>query len=133
MTYNGSLNSINLRQVRIYSLRSEYIKGRGVEGACLFLIKLSKGLQSAKKAQQTVEITKFKTQISLKEREIDKIYKLIGESVYTSYLSRDYTQVEANVSDYCQGIAQINQEIAKLNRRLPRFGMKKNAYAAKWL
>ncbi|CAN7545758.1 zinc ribbon domain-containing protein [Paenibacillus sp. LjRoot153] len=84
-----------------------------------FFDKVKQGAsEAAKKAQQTVEITKFKTQVSLKEREIDKIYKIIGESVYASYLSGDYTQVEANVSEYCQGIAQINQEISELEQKI---------------
>lgn len=97
-----------------------------------FFDKVKQGAsEAAKKAQQTVEITKFKTQISLKEREIDKIYKLIGESVYTSYLSGDYTQVEANVSDYCQGIAQINQEISEIEQKITEIRNEKECVCGK--
>ncbi|MNQ96958.1 hypothetical protein D3C85_1125820 [compost metagenome] len=97
-----------------------------------FFDKVKQGAsEAAKKAQQTVEITKFKTQISLKEREIDKIYKLIGESVYTSYLSGDYTRVEDNVKDYCLGIAQINQEITDLEQKITEVRNEKECVCGK--
>ncbi|OCT13409.1 hypothetical protein A8709_17510 [Paenibacillus pectinilyticus] len=97
-----------------------------------FFDKVKQGASdAAKKAQQTVEITRLKTQISSKEREIDKIYKLIGESVYTSSLASDFSRVEANVTDYCQGITQIKEEISEIELKITEVRNEKECVCGK--
>lgn len=97
-----------------------------------FFDKVKQGAtDAAKKAQQTVEITRYKTQISSKEREIERIYKLIGESVYNSYLAGDYSQVQINVTDFCQGITQINQEISEIEQKITEVRNEKECVCGK--
>ncbi|WNR42085.1 zinc ribbon domain-containing protein [Paenibacillus roseipurpureus] len=97
-----------------------------------FFDKVKQGAsEAAKKAQQTVEITKFKTQISLKEREIDKIYKLIGESVFASHQSGNMDQVASHVADYCTGITVIQLEISDLEQKIAEIRNEKECVCGK--
>lgn len=97
-----------------------------------FFDKVKQGAsEAAKKAQQTVEITKFKTQISLKEREIDKVYKLIGESVFASYQSGNMELVAAHVADFCTGITVIQQEISELEQKIAEVRNEKECVCGK--
>ncbi|MEC0228477.1 zinc ribbon domain-containing protein [Paenibacillus alba] len=84
-----------------------------------FFDKVKQGAtDAAKKAQQTVEITKLKTQISSKEKEIEKHYNLIGESVYAAHLAGNAAQSETDVADLCEGITSIKQEIALIEQKI---------------
>ncbi|RTE11530.1 hypothetical protein [Paenibacillus whitsoniae] len=84
-----------------------------------FFDKVKQGASdAAKKAQQTVEITKLKAQISSKEKEIEKIYGLIGESVYTAYVAGDPSRYGEIVESYSQGIAAVKLDIEGLEQKL---------------
>lgn len=74
--------------------------------------------EAAKKAQQTVEITRLKTQISSKEKEIEKNYSLIGEAVYNAFVAGDLSQSENNVTEFCRGIFSLKQEITVLELKI---------------
>ncbi|MDD9268083.1 hypothetical protein ACFPES_13675 [Paenibacillus sp. GCM10023248] len=84
-----------------------------------FFDKVKQGASdAAKKAQQTVEITKLKAQISSKEKEIEKFYGLIGESVYSAYMTGDTARYGEIVERLSHGIAMVKQEIVQLEQKL---------------
>lgn len=84
-----------------------------------FFEKVKQGAsEAAKKAQQTVEITRLKTQISSKEKEIERNYSLIGEVVYKAFVAGDLSQSENSVTEICQGIISLEQEITTLEQKI---------------
>ncbi|MBP1964439.1 hypothetical protein [Paenibacillus aceris] len=84
-----------------------------------FFDKVKQGASdAAKKAQQTVELTKLKAQLSSKEKEIEKFYTLIGESVYAAYISGDSARSGEIVERFSQGIDAVKQEIAVLEQKI---------------
>lgn len=95
---------------------------------------VSKGVTTAtEKAQQTVEITKLNSQISSKRKEIDKLFALIGESVYESHQASDLTLSEAAVKSRCDEITAIRDEIALLNDRIKAIRNEKDCVCGKRL
>ncbi|GGI45133.1 hypothetical protein GCM10008018_10570 [Paenibacillus marchantiophytorum] len=97
-----------------------------------FFDKVKQGASdAAKKAQQTVEITKLKTQISAKEKEIERTYHLIGESVYAAYVAGDATQSEERRADLCVGIDVIKQEISLLEHKISEVRNEKECVCGK--
>jgi len=74
--------------------------------------------EAAKKAQQTVEITKLKSQISSKEKEMDKIQLKIGKAVYQAFTTGDLAQSEAEVMDYCEELVLLEQDIAAIDDKI---------------
>ncbi|BFT71889.1 MULTISPECIES: hypothetical protein [Paenibacillus] len=84
-----------------------------------FFDKVKQGAtDAAKKAQQTVELTKLKAQVSSKEKEIEKFYNLIGESVYAAYMSGDIARAGEIVERFSLGIDAVKQEIAVLDQKI---------------
>ncbi|RKP57204.1 hypothetical protein D7Z26_04265 [Cohnella endophytica] len=80
---------------------------------------VSKGVSTAtEKAQQTVEVTRLNAQISGKRKEIEKLFAIIGESVYEGYQVQDLSQAEAKVLPRCAEITAIQEEISALNDRI---------------
>ncbi|UKS29287.1 hypothetical protein LOZ80_10255 [Paenibacillus sp. HWE-109] len=97
-----------------------------------FFDKVKQGASdAAKKAQQTVEITKLKTQISAKEKEIERTYHLIGESVYAAYVAGDAAQSEERRADLCVGIDVIKQEISLLEHKISEVRNEKECVCGK--
>ncbi|WP_199624430.1 zinc ribbon domain-containing protein [Paenibacillus alkalitolerans] len=74
--------------------------------------------EAAKKAQQTVELTRLKTQISVKEKEIEKSYNFIGKAVFEAFSKGDMSQSESEVRAVCQLISQLKQEIKLLDQKI---------------
>lgn len=84
-----------------------------------FFDKMKQGAsEAAKKAQQTVETTRLKTQIASKEKEIEKAFALIGESVFQSYASGDWKKSEREVAAYCDHISLLRQGIQALENKI---------------
>ncbi|OXM87289.1 hypothetical protein [Paenibacillus rigui] len=84
-----------------------------------FFDKMKQGASdAAKKAQQTVEITKLKTQISLKEREIEKSCTYIGEAVFRSYANGDWKQAGKDIEGYCLHITGLRRDISVLEVKM---------------
>ncbi|NOV02118.1 hypothetical protein [Paenibacillus planticolens] len=84
-----------------------------------FFDKVKQGASdAAKKAQQTVELTKLKAQISSKEKEIEKFYHLIGESVYAAHVSGSLDRTGEIVERFSHGIEAVKQEIAVLEQKV---------------
>ncbi|MFH5182047.1 zinc ribbon domain-containing protein [Paenibacillus sp. TAB 01] len=84
-----------------------------------FFDKMKQGASdAAKKAQQTVEITKLKTQISLKEREIEKSYAYIGEAVFHSYRNGDWKMAGKDIEGYCLHITGLRRDISVLEAKI---------------
>jgi RNA polymerase subunit RPABC4/transcription elongation factor Spt4 len=77
-----------------------------------FFEKMKQGASdAAKKAQQTMEITKLRTQISSKEKEIEKTFSQIGESVYRAHSEGNWKKAEPDITAYFQHIEGIQQDI----------------------
>ncbi|WP_167747017.1 zinc-ribbon domain-containing protein [Cohnella luojiensis] len=95
---------------------------------------VSKGVTTAtEKAQQTVEVTRLNAQISGKRKEIDKLFAIIGESVYEGYLSNDLSLAESKVLPRCNEITAIREEIAVLDDRIKAIRNEKDCVCGKRL
>lgn len=65
----------------------------------------------AKKAEETVEITKIKSQINLMERNNERDYKDIGKMIYERYKKGEV--VDAEYIELCEAIAEREESIQK--------------------
>lgn len=84
-----------------------------------FFDKVKQGASdAAKKAQQTVEITKLKAQISGKEKDIERLHEKIGVAIYRSHQAGNIAASEAEVQDYCRQADELNAEIRLLEERI---------------
>lgn len=84
-----------------------------------FFEKMKQGAsEAAKKAQQTVEITKLRAQISSKEKEKEKTFSLIGEAVYKFHSAGDWKKSGPDVAAYCQHIAGLEQDIQTIELKI---------------
>ncbi|WP_036745308.1 zinc ribbon domain-containing protein [Paenibacillus sp. UNC451MF] len=84
-----------------------------------FFEKMKQGASdAAKKAQQTVETTRLRTQISSKEREIEKAFLLIGECVFQAHGSGNWKKSEREVVAYCEHINQLRQGIQAIEQKI---------------
>ncbi|MFC4809842.1 double zinc ribbon domain-containing protein [Paenibacillus sp. GCM10023250] len=84
-----------------------------------FFDKVKQGASdAAKKAQQTVEITKLKAQISGKEKDIEKLCLQIGEAVYRGHQAGDIAGTEAEVTELCRQADELHTEIKVIEERI---------------
>ncbi|MDF2961800.1 MAG: double zinc ribbon-containing protein [Paenibacillus sp.] len=84
-----------------------------------FFDKVKQGASdAAKKAQQTVEITRLRAQISSKEKELEKTFTLIGEAVYQAHSAGDWKKSEPDVASYCQHIQGLQQDIQAIELKI---------------
>ncbi|GIP26006.1 hypothetical protein J23TS9_11360 [Paenibacillus sp. J23TS9] len=84
-----------------------------------FLNKLKQGVSDAgKKAQQTVESTSLKFQVSSKEKDIEKNYTEIGRIVYRSLETESSFIPNEEFTKYREAILGLEQEIEDLNRKI---------------
>ncbi|SFT03370.1 zinc ribbon domain-containing protein [Paenibacillus sp. BC26] len=97
-----------------------------------FFDKVKQGAsEAAKKAQQTVEITKLKAQISGKEREIDKVYATIGAAVYRAHQAHDLASAEHEVTNCCSQVDELQVEIGQLEERIKMIRFEKTCSCGK--
>ncbi|MBW7455059.1 zinc ribbon domain-containing protein [Paenibacillus sepulcri] len=91
-----------------------------------FFDKMKQGASdAARKAQQTVEITKLKSQISGKEKEKDKLFYLIGTAIHASHQEGNIAQSEEEVVSHCLKVDGLNQEIQFLEERIKNIRFEK--------
>ncbi|MWV42376.1 hypothetical protein GRF59_01920 [Paenibacillus sp. HJL G12] len=84
-----------------------------------FLNKLKQGVSDAgKKAQQTVESTTLKFQVSSKEKDIEKNYTEIGRIVYRSLETESSFIPNAEFQKYRESILGLELEIEELNKKI---------------
>ncbi|WP_186445888.1 zinc ribbon domain-containing protein [Paenibacillus cremeus] len=84
-----------------------------------FFDKMKQGAsEAAKKAQQTVEISKLRLQVAAKEKDIEKEYTLIGEAIYKGYAAGDWKKQEQDVSAHCGQIDQLKADIQALELKV---------------
>ncbi|MFD0714315.1 zinc ribbon domain-containing protein [Paenibacillus sp. GCM10027626] len=86
---------------------------------------------AAKKAQQTVEITKLKSQISSKEKEMDDLYLNIGESVYRAHQAGGSDESEAEVAGFLKELDELQVEIQMLEERIKNIRFEKSCSCGK--
>lgn len=97
-----------------------------------FFNKVKQGASdAAKKAQQTVEITKMKSQISSKEKDMDKIQLKIGKAVYRAFVSGDLAQSEVEVLDYCEELVLLQQDIDAIEDKIKNMKSEKTCTCGK--
>lgn len=97
-----------------------------------FFDKVKQGASdAAKKAQQTVEITKLKAQISGKEKEIDKLYTAIGAAVYRGHQEKDFAITEQEVANACLQVDELNVEIGLIEERIKAIRFEKTCTCGK--
>jgi len=86
---------------------------------------------AAKKAQQTVEITKLKSQISGKEKDMDQLFHNIGESVYHAHQANGSEESEAEVAGYLKELDELQLEIQLLEERIKNIRFEKSCSCGK--
>lgn len=97
-----------------------------------FLDKLKQGASdAAKKAQQTVEITKLKSQISGKERDQDKLYHQIGVALYRSHQAGNVADSEQEVMGCCQQLDELQSDIQMIEERIKMIRFEKTCTCGK--
>ncbi|WP_308638394.1 zinc ribbon domain-containing protein [Paenibacillus silvisoli] len=97
-----------------------------------FFDKVKQGAsEAAKKAQQTVEITKLKAQISGKEKEIDKVYTAIGAAVFRAHQAHDMSLAEQEVTTCCTQVDELHDEIGQLEERIKMIRFEKTCTCGK--
>ncbi|CDN44790.1 zinc ribbon domain-containing protein [Paenibacillus sp. P22] len=74
--------------------------------------------EAAKAAQQTMEIARLKSLIVLKQRDIGKQKKAIGDAVYEAYLREDIASSHDSAFRLCQGIVTAEHDIAELQEKI---------------
>lgn len=97
-----------------------------------FFDKLKQGASKVTdKAQQTVEITRISTQISLKKKEMDKRITLIGEAVFNAYCQDTLLQQESLIGQISEEIVMIQNEILSLELKIKEIKNEKNCMCGK--
>jgi len=82
--------------------------------------------EAARKVEQTVEIQKLKSQISAKDKEMDKLFKRIGQSVYRGYTDGDISQSEEEVVGYCEELSGLAQDIELIREKIKSVKLEKS-------
>ncbi|WP_274649376.1 zinc ribbon domain-containing protein [Paenibacillus humicola] len=97
-----------------------------------FFNKVKQGAsEAAKKAQQTVEITKLKAQMSGKEKDMDKLYHQIGEAVYRAKLAGSIADSEQEVAACCEQLDYIVADLRMLEERIKNIRYEKSCTCGK--
>jgi hypothetical protein len=74
---------------------------------------------AARKAQQTLEVTKMKARVSSKEKEIEKTIKHICSAVYEAWSEGQWKQAaEQEINMYCLQVKQLHQDIRDIEQRI---------------
>ncbi|MCM3749177.1 zinc ribbon domain-containing protein [Paenibacillus pasadenensis] len=74
--------------------------------------------EAAKAAQQTVESARLKSQIALRQRDISRYKKEIGEAVFTAYRKDNIAGAQDAAFRLCQQIVAAEGQIAQLEQRI---------------
>ncbi|GIP38831.1 hypothetical protein J31TS4_21110 [Paenibacillus sp. J31TS4] len=74
--------------------------------------------EAAKYAQQTVEVTRLRAQISSKEKEIDRYFGAIGERVFQAYMDGNLAESEPFIGEASAQILRLRQEIVDVENRI---------------
>jgi len=83
-----------------------------------FFDKLKQGAQEAsKKAQITVEVNRLKLQISSINKEITRLYTLIGEAVHAQ-ISQGSAELPAECLEWSKNIIEKKQEIEQIESKI---------------
>ncbi|TYP70252.1 zinc ribbon domain-containing protein [Paenibacillus methanolicus] len=88
--------------------------------------------EAAKKAQQTVEITKLRGQIAGKEKDMEQLFRQIGETVYQAHASRSHDGAhEEEVAGFLRQLDEIRMEIDMLEERIKHIRSEKSCACGK--
>jgi rRNA maturation endonuclease Nob1 len=97
-----------------------------------FFDKIKEGAgKAADLAKETVEITRLNTQISSKNRDIEKKHSRIGELIFSAFQINDLATVEDQVTAICQDIATLLNEIQQLELKIKEVKNEKNCICGK--
>lgn len=89
--------------------------------------KLLKGAEEAgEKAKVIIEINKVRIQISQKQKEIDDIFKKIGETVFSMYEHSDIENILENVEESCQECIKKQKEVKELEQKIRELSNEKH-------
>ena len=85
--------------------------------------------EAARKVEQTVEISKLKSQISTREKEIDRLYARTGKTVYDAYSRGDLSRSETEVMDYCEQLSDLHEDIKLIQEKITNIKLEKSCSA----
>ncbi|WP_438349380.1 double zinc ribbon domain-containing protein [Paenibacillus sp. FA6] len=97
-----------------------------------FFNKLKEGAtKAADKAKDSVDVVRINAQISAKQKEIDKSYLMIGESVFNAYAVNDLTIAEQIIKVESDKIIILQQENHLLTQRIKQIKDEKTCSCGK--
>ncbi|ANE45263.1 hypothetical protein SY83_01750 [Paenibacillus swuensis] len=75
---------------------------------------------AAKLAQNKVEITKYKSQVASKEREVERYQMLIGQAVFLSFQAGEPYPVTSRttITEHCKVIVHLQKDIEALEQQI---------------
>ncbi|OXM13682.1 zinc ribbon domain-containing protein [Paenibacillus herberti] len=76
--------------------------------------------EAAKAAQQTMETARLKSQVALRQRDISRYKKEIGEAVFTAYMKDNITGSHDKAFQLCQQIVAAEGQITQLEGQIRR-------------
>lgn len=74
--------------------------------------------EAAKMAQQAVEVTRIKSQISSKEKEVDNYFEAIGAKVFEAYVDNKLERAEPFIAEASKQIVRLRREIREMEERI---------------
>lgn len=74
--------------------------------------------EAAKMAQQTLETTKLRAMAVLKEKEIDHLFRKIGQLTYLGYSEGDVSRSNAEAAELCERIARLKEEVRAIEEQV---------------
>ncbi|PLT44796.1 hypothetical protein B8V81_3227 [Paenibacillus pasadenensis] len=74
--------------------------------------------EAAKAAQQTMETARLKSQVALRQRDISRLKKEIGDAVFAAYMKDDMAASHEAAHRLCQRIVSAQGQIDQLEQRI---------------
>jgi len=86
---------------------------------------------AARKAQQTIEIARFNSQKSSREKDMTRLYTEMGEAMFRAYLSGETVESEETVASCCEQLKALKQEIESIDDRIKAVKLEKSCSCGK--
>ncbi|MWC30336.1 zinc ribbon domain-containing protein [Paenibacillus sp. MMS18-CY102] len=86
---------------------------------------------AARKAQQTLEITRLNSQKSSREKEMTKLYTEMGEAMFHAYMNGETAETEERVASCCEQLRALKQDIDTIEDKIQGVKLEKSCGCGK--
>ncbi|EFM11949.1 hypothetical protein PaecuDRAFT_1557 [Paenibacillus curdlanolyticus YK9] len=86
---------------------------------------------AARKAQQTLEITRLNSQKSSREKEMSKLYTEMGEAMFHAYMHGETAETEERVTSCCEQLRTLQQEVDAIEDKIQGVKLEKSCGCGK--